>query len=561
MSSPAATAPAALAAAGERARRARDAFFAVRARYVLAALLAVQWLAVLLLALTVRHNGWLYYAGGDQLWHYSGAYLLAHGDLPPSFVGYGWSILLLPAAWVAGPNLVAALPAIVLFNTVVLLPLALLCIYGIAARIAGRLFGYLAATVWIALPYLGILFVESGYHQKYTELTLPQLVGLTSVPDFPATVALLLAAYLCLRAADGPGWHAPVGAGLACGYSLAMKPSNAIFLVAPVLFLLGSRCRWSALPLFAAGLAPALLTLALWKFRGLGQLAAAPVEQVQLAAGPGDLYRRVVNPELNSWAHLRQVLDGLREHFWVARVLEWLPVAGGVALLIRSARSFLLIATWFAAFVLTKGTYIPASIEDASFFRLMMPAFPAFVLLTTATVLLVPGLRIRPDRQAFVAPVRRLTLAVAAAALVFVVMPLSIIAATPPLHDQGSKAVREAASLVPVSAHVQPHLSTVGKTVRLDWAPAPVRGTAVFYRLLRAEGSGAGTACAGTPRNAADDCRLSMDPVGATNGTTYLDRPGSGEWTYRVGVSANWLNNPAYGDVYVVSPPVSVKVP
>ena len=52
-----------------------------------------------------------------------------------------------------------------------------------------------------------------------------------------------------------------------------------------------------------------------------------------------------------------------------------------------------------------------------------------------------------------------------------------------------------------------------------------------------------------------------MSALGATNGTTYLDRPGSGEWTYRVGVSANWLNNPAYGDVYVVSPPVSVKVP
>ena len=54
--------------------------------------------ALLALALTVKHNGWLYYAGGDQLWHYSGAYLLAHGHLPPAYVGYGWSVLLAPLA-------------------------------------------------------------------------------------------------------------------------------------------------------------------------------------------------------------------------------------------------------------------------------------------------------------------------------------------------------------------------------------------------------------------------------------------------------------------------------
>ena len=114
-------------------------------------------------------------------------------------MGYGWSILLLPVAAVAGPNLASALPAIVLFNTVVLLPVALLCVYAIAARIAGRIFGYFAAALWIALPYLGILFVEPGYHQKYTELTLPQVLGLDVRPRLPgdggaAGIGLLLPA-------------------------------------------------------------------------------------------------------------------------------------------------------------------------------------------------------------------------------------------------------------------------------------------------------------------------------------------------------------------------------
>ena len=559
MSSPAASLPAPLVAIGERLGHAKALVLSIRSAYVLAGLVLVQWLALLALALTVRHNGWLYYAGGDQLWHYSGAYLLAHGHVPPTFVGYGSSIMLLPLAWLAGPNLVSALPAIVLLNTLVLLPIALLCVYGIASRIAGRLFGYFAATVWIALPYLGILFVEPGYHQKYTELTLPQVLGLSSVPDFPATVALLVAAYLCLRATEVTGWHAAAAAGLACGYSLAIKPSNAIFLFAPAIFLLA--CRWSALPVFAAGLAPAVLTLALWKYRGLGQLAAAPVEPVRLAVGPGDLLHRIYSPKLSSWSHLGQVLDSLREHFWIARVMEWLPVAGALGLLARSRRGFLLIASWFTAFWLIKGTYFAASVEDASFFRLLMPAFPAYTLLAAATVLLVPGVRARPERHSSSLAGRRVTVALVVAATVFAALPLGIIAAIPALHDNGSKAVRLASGLIPVAPGLTPHATVIENSVRLSWHGEPPRDAAVFYRVLRAGSVDGGLSCANTPPDASDDCRLSMDAVGATRVTTYVDKPDPGTWTYRIGASANWLDDYAYGDVYVTSPPVTVTVP
>ena len=76
---------------GVRLRRAGELLSSIRPAYLLGALVVVQWLALLAFAVTVKHNGWLYYAGGDQLWHYSGAYLLAHGHLPPALVGYGWS--------------------------------------------------------------------------------------------------------------------------------------------------------------------------------------------------------------------------------------------------------------------------------------------------------------------------------------------------------------------------------------------------------------------------------------------------------------------------------------
>jgi hypothetical protein len=554
VTSQAATAPGRLRVSG-RLGSASGALAAARPAYVLGVLLAAQWLALLVLALTVRHNGWLYYAGGDQLWHYSGAYVLAHGHLPPAFVGYGWSVLLAPVAAIVGPNIVSALPAIVLFNTLILLPVALLCVYGIAERIAGRLFGYWAAALWVVVPYIGVLIVDAGYHQKYTELTLPQLLGLSSAPDFPSMVALLISAYFCLRTLDSAGWGMPVAAGLAAGYSIALKPSNALFLFAPAVLLLVR--KWSAVVPFAVGLAPALLTLALWKYRGLGALAAAP--EPERLAGVGDLSHRIYNPDLSSWEHLHQVLLGLREHFWAARVLEWLPLAGIVALALRSLRGLLLLGTWFVAFLLVKGTYVPASVEDASFFRILMPAFPAYLLLAASTVLLVPGMRAQPGPSPVRLAGRRLTVALAGVIAVFVVIPAAVVAATPTLQDGGSKAVEFPSSLLPITGSVTPRLSTADGAVSVTWPGWRSRPAEVFYRVLRTNGANGGVACAGVPRGA-NQCNLYMDTVASTKETSFVDRPGAGTWTYRVGVAANWLDDPNLGDVTLVSRPVKITV-
>lgn len=556
MTSQSAVAPARLDSALLRARNVWHTASEVRPLYVLAPLIAVQWLAVLALALTVRHNGWLYYAGGDQLWHYTGAYLLAHGHLPPAYVGYGWSILLLPVAAIAGPDLVSALPAMVLFNTLVLLPLALLCMYGIGARLAGRMFGYLAALLWIVIPYLGIVFVEVGYHQKYTELTLPQVVGLTSVPDFPSMVALIVSAYLCLRAVDSARWEIGALAGLAAGWSIAMKPSNALFLVAPALLLVVE--RWRSLLAFAAGLAPSLLALVLWKYRGLGELAAAPGQPVRLASGPSDLLRRIHTPKLNSWEHLHQVLLGFREHFWISRVIEWLPVAGFVGLVARSRRGVLLVGTWFVVYLLAKGTYIPASIDDASFFRIMLPAFPAYILLAASVSLLVPGVRARPAPVQPDRPGRRLTVAVAAIFCLFAVVPLAVVAAVPRLHDQGTLAVRSPDTLVPVSGTVQ--LGAQGGAVRLEWHGLKPRTAGAFYHVLRA-GSPSDVGCAGRLNGSSDNCVLSAQSIATTRRTSFSDHPGPGTWTYRIGVAANWLDDPSLGDIYLVTKPAVAKLP
>jgi len=100
-----------------------------------------------------------------------------------------------------------------------------------------------------------------------------------------------------------------------------------------------------------------------------------------------------------------------------------------------------------------------------------------------------------------------------------------------------------------------------GRAVRLSWRPQAPTGSAVFYQILRAKPPGDGVRCAGKSAPASDDCELFVEVVTATHALEIVDHPGRGTWEYRIGVAANWLNDTHLGDVYVVSPPVSVTVP
>jgi hypothetical protein len=142
---------------------------------------------------------------------------------------------------------------------------------------------------------------------------------------------------------------------------------------------------------------------------------------------------------------------------------------------------------------------------------------------------------------------------------VFLVAPLAVVAAVPQLDDGGRQALRQGDTLVPVKPQIGLRAEVNGGEVRLTWRPQPAKGTAVFYRVLRVPGNVPSVGCAGT--RAADDCRLYTEAPAATRTNEFVDRPGAGPWTYRIGVSANWLDDFAYGDVYVLSDDVTVTVP
>lgn len=539
-------------------RRGHGIVVSASPRVVIAAFLCVQWVLAAALALVVRHNGWIYYQGGDQLWYYSTAWLFGHGASPQPLVGYLWSVLLTPIALLAGPNVANAYPAIILVDVLVLLPVALLALYGIARLLAGRLFAYWVLLLWLVVPFAGIRYTNTGYHQRYTELLLPQGFGLTAMADFPTMVATLVAAYFCARIvfARDRSVLTAVGAGLAAGASIGLKPSNALFLLGPPLALLFAR-RLSTMGWFLAGLAPSVLLLALWKYRGYGYLPLLHADAtVQLAAGAHLVALHVPSYGHFNWQHFTNQLDLLREHFWSARLIEWLVIAGAIGAARRSWASFVFVGGWFFAFALAKGGASDTTIEDGNLLRILLPAAPAFVLLIALVPLVVPGL---PERIAattarpWAIPRRAAWAAFGAAALVTAVVPAVVIAGVTPLHGSAPAAV--AVQQPPVPAGIDMGLHVRGNV--LTWRPQHAAGGAVFYHVFRTAIDQPLYDCP-PPLGAAVQCHLQASDLGTTHVERFVDHTaGRKHWRYVVAVAANWVNDPAFGDVYELSVPAA----
>jgi hypothetical protein len=534
---------------------------------VLASAIVIEWFAVLGLALKVHHNGWIYYQGGDQLWYYTLGWLLAHGHLWQTPIGYLWSIWLVPIARVAGPNAASAMPAIVLLNVLVLLPAAMLALFGIAARVGGRLFGYWTLLVWIALPFVGILYTLQGYHMRYSEAVLPQGFGLTAMADFPTMVATIVGLYFCARAVfDASARLADaVAGGLAFGAAIAIKPSVSLILLGPPLAFLARR-RFDMIAGLAAGLVPALATLAFWKERGMGQVPLFGPSAVRPPTGVAAV-APVLGLNLNkyfgqlSWNHLMRNIDLLREHFWSGHGAVWLVIAGVIAIGLRSRVALLLIGGSFVPFAIVKGSYV-GTIDDTATFRYLIPVIPLFVLGVASLVYLLPGTRrTRPTHTPSFNPLSQRT-RIALIALAVVLTAVVPIAATAAAKRNGPPNAAELGTgemPVPIGVDIDLHATVKDGTVVLTWREQHPAGGTVFYRVARLhESKGDGLKCFVI---GAQICRLRWNEIGVTRQGTQSDKPGKGAWVYRVGVAVNWLNDPSQGDVFFTSPPLVVRVP
>jgi hypothetical protein len=531
-----------------------------RPRTVLATLAAAQIVATLALALRVEHNGWVYFQGGDQIWFTTTGWLLGRFELAPTEASYLWPLVQAPITWVTGSTYVQALPVLVVLNVLVLGPIALLCVYGIATRIGGRLLGYWAALLWVIAPYAAIPLFVDRYHEKWTEQFLPQATGLTAMADYPSMVVVLAAAFFVTRSLSPQRVLDAALAGLLLGAAGGLKPPNLLFGFGAALAYPIAR-RWREALAFGAAATLGLLMLALWKQRTLGTLPVFALQEVRLAAGATpaatDLnIDKYVQLDLDHW---RLQMAQLREFFFSPRLAQWAPVAGLLAVLrVRRGAIAGLLVGWLGAFILVKGFNENADIQANTFWRLLMPAWPAYLLLLASVPLLVPTLvrRLGPRlAQPAAGPVRPRWVVVAL--VLTILLPAAATAASSRIAPPTPAIVPVEASgqiLTPVDASVAVTTERTGKALRLSWNDGPWRA-AVFYRVYRSTRPDGDVQCA-TSNSSTWVCYFKGQQIGTTRDRSFVVTNPSPGATYRVGVGTNWANDPELGDIFAFSPPV-----
>jgi hypothetical protein len=153
---------------------------------------------------------------------------------------------------------------------------------------------------------------------------------------------------------------------------------------------------------------------------------------------------------------------------------------------------------------------------------------------------------------------------------VFAVVPVLLFAAMSPLKSNAAVKDFQYYVLVPADKTFTVHVGRTpnGAGELVSWKP-PSSSASVFYRVYRSRPTvpapdptlppgHEGIRCLppttyGHP--GAADCRLEMTLIGVTRDHSFVDHPPAGAWTYRIGLTANWLNDPSRGDTMLLSGP------
>jgi hypothetical protein len=271
---------------------------------------------------------------------------------------------------------------------------------------------------------------------------------------------------------------------------------------------------------------------------------------------PTSWFDRTIHLNFDTW---KENMSALREFTWSARVLQFLPLAGAIALARRSLSASGLLLAWLLGYVVVKGAADVATVESGSYWRLIMPALPAFALLTAAVPLLVPTFLDRMGPRLAPLPGRRPGLRTTAGIVAFVaVVPIVWLLASSQQRT-GIRDGRYDSNVVVVDEiEVPSDASVVRLDVRqtatgnvLTWEDSTARAD-TFYRVYRGTETFPDLVC---ERAGADRCELRAETLGTTREHRYVDpAPPAGPVTYRIGVAANWLDETDRGDVFAVSP-------
>ena len=290
---------------------------------------------------------------------------------------------------------------------------------------------------------------------------------------------------------------------------------------------------------------------------------------VSVAAGLGDpvlaesWFQRTFDIDFETW---KQNMSNLREFTWSARVIQFLPLAGAIAVARRSVPVAGLLLTWLLAYVAVKGSASVATIESGSYWRLVMPALPAFALLAAAVPLLVPTFLGRMGDRLAPVPARRPGFRGTVAAIVlFSVVPIVVLLVasplrvdtnvTPPIRVLSKEIVLDNIAVPSDSSVVDLEVRRTANGNELTWTDSTKRAS-TFYRVYRATHAG-GFPDMVCELRGVDRCELRSETLVTTRDHRFVDPDPPPDAVYRIGVAANWLDETDRGDVFVLSPPVA----
>jgi hypothetical protein len=519
----------------------------------LAVLVALLLAEAAWFAFKTPHNAGIWYSGGDATEYWTEQWALAHRLIPQPIIGYGLPVYYAWVPLVAGTTLLTGVKVIAALQAIVLVPLALVLFWLVADRLFGRVYAWFAAVLWVAGPLLLLHGFVHHYRPEFEQYFMaPQWFGLTNMADFPSLVAVLACVWLTLRAVDTASQTDALLAGLVGGLALGLKPANGYIIPAILVLLIGARRPRIAVLWFAA-LVPALVTLLIWKVRGLGHvpLTSHAYQQLHVAAGASVPVLAAKTQYLSfNWQHLSLELSELREVFWSLRFLEFVFVAGAFGVIRKNPVKGLFVVVWFVSYGAFKGSNGQADISSTTWFRLVEPGLPAYILLAVGVVYCLPGLGRR------VAPVVRQVAQqtvdwrrIAVAAVLLGLIPLLVVGTASPASSQ--RLVRDNTSVneAPLSHSFGLHATAAG----LAWKSTAAGGTKVVYQVYA---STANDGC-GRPDRGANECYLNMTKLGRTRGTAFPVKPRISTW-YRVGMLSSYKSSDDGGDLMLLSDPVRV---
>jgi hypothetical protein len=555
----------------------RAAAFAEQKRWwIVGACVLAQWLFVGREALFgSAHNGWIYQNGDDGPWYWTSAWTLASLHVPTTAVGLGWPYVLTPLGAIFGPDMANGLPAIVLLNVLILAPAAVIGMYLLGEKLAGRLFGLWAALLWVMLPGIALILYRAQTRPLVIDSFLPTATGFNALSDYPSMVCAIWAAYLLFRALDRNDLIDGVFCGLVLGFLILLKPANGPLVLAGAGVLLIT-LRLRALLGAAVAIVPALIALTVWKRTGSGAIAILPpspgggASQAPGAPAPSrpghleQLYHRAINGfhhYINfNWGHLAANVRDLQEVFWSVRLLEFLLVAGTIALIARARWKGVLVVAWFVGFAIIKATNVDASVKTTSVYRYLLPAWPAWVLLVAAMILLWPTSPATRSRRRFedeeraraVRPAPRAV--VIAAGVILALGPLVAAVAASPVSADTIAQLSYSTAQIPIVDFRLSAQRINGNTVRLRWTAQRTGRARYAYRIYKAANDGCTIYGQGAPV-----CLFFTPPLSDTNRSAFDDRDAATAAVYRVALISGWSTEQP--SALLLSKPLTVRAP